>query len=119
MKVEVRMRGLQSSSALRDYVMKRIRTQLGRFAHELTHVLVRVGDINGPKGGVDKRCKVTAMGPRIRFTTVEDVSDDPYSAVDLAVGKVGQTLGRGIERVKQMRRSRRQHPWMLPTLGPT
>ena len=104
MKVEVRFHGLESSSALREHASRRIHFHLSRFGSEVTSVLVRIGDVNGPKGGVDKRCQVTVRGPRLGSATLDDLSGDAYAAVDGAVERIGRAVGRELERVRSDRR---------------
>ena len=100
MKIEIRFRGLESSDSLRDYAVRRIYFHLGRFGHEITKVFVRIADINGPKGGVDKRCQITVQGPRVGLSTLDELSGDAYSAVDLAVERTARAVGRGLERAR-------------------
>lgn len=110
MKVHVRFRGLQLSGALREFVLRRVHFQLSRFGHELTAVVVRVGDVNGPRGGIDKRCQVTVRGPRVRSSTLQETSSDAYAAVSSAVDRVARTVGRGIERARGLQPSFRRVP---------
>ncbi len=101
MKIEIRFRGLESSNALREHVGRQVHFHLSRFGSEVSTVLVRVADINGPKGGLDKRCQVTVRGPRVGSTTLDDLSGDPYSAADSAIERVGHTVGRRLEQMQE------------------
>lgn len=104
MKIEVRFRGQElPSGALRDHATRRIHLHLSRFGKEIASVQVRVGDVNGPKGGLDKECQVTLRGRRIGGVIVDDVSSDAYAAVDLAVERAGYVVGRELERVRAER----------------
>jgi ribosome-associated translation inhibitor RaiA len=104
MNIEVRFLGLKSSNALREHVLRRIRSQLSHFGKEVTAVLVRIADINGPKGGVDKRCQVTVRGPRLGSATLNDLSGDAYSAADLAIERISRSVRRELDRVRSPRR---------------
>lgn len=103
MKIEVRFRGLEPSEALRDHAARRIHFHLSRFGHEISSVLVRISDVNGPKGGVDKQCQVTVRGRRLTGVIVDDLSGDAYSAIDMAVERVGRAVGRDLERSRDVR----------------
>lgn len=103
MKVDVRFRGLERSDALRDRAVRRIHVHLGRFGQEIRSVVVRVGDVNGPRGGVDKACRVTVRGPRVGTHTVEEHHDDAYAAVDVAVGRIGHAVARELARTRTRR----------------
>lgn len=103
MKIDVRFRGLGSSEALREHAVRRILFQLSRFGHELSAVVVRVSDINGPRGGLDKRCRIAVRGRRIPVLVIEETSADASSAIDLAVGRIARTVGRELERARGVR----------------
>jgi putative sigma-54 modulation protein len=103
MKIDVRFRGLKRSDALRDHAVRRIHSHLRRFGHEISSVVVRISDVNGPKGGVDKQCQVTVRGRRLSGVIVDDLRGDAYSAVDMAVERVSRRVGRDLERVRGAR----------------
>ena len=106
MKIQVRFRALEPSEALRAHALRRVLFHLDRYGHELTSVLLRIGDVHGPKGGPDKRCQVTAQGRRLVRVTVESVSEDAYAAVATAVERAGRAVGRGLARVRRVRAAR-------------
>lgn len=105
MKTEVRFRGIESSDALREYTVRRIHFQLSRFNGAIGSVVVRIGDVNGPKGGADKRCHVTVRGGAVGVVTVDERSADAYRAVDLALERAARAAGRELERCRASRRS--------------
>lgn len=106
MRIDVRFQGIEASDALREHVVRRIRFQLSRFSGEVSAVVVRIGDVNGPKGGVDKRCHVAVRGPAFAPVTIEDLGSDAYSTVDLAVGRAARAVRRRIARARAARRDR-------------
>lgn len=103
MTIHVRFHCLESSDALRAHATRRIRSQLRRFGLEVRSVLLRLRDLNGPKGGLDKQCQVTVRGRRFACVIVEDISEDAYAAVDLAVERAGRAVSRDIERARSAR----------------
>lgn len=104
MRIDVRFHGIQVSEALRTYAVRRVHFQLSRFNGDVGSVVVRIGDVNGPRGGVDKRCLVEVRGPAFGPVVVEDASADPYTAVGMAVGRVARVVGREIERTRETAR---------------
>ena len=103
MKIEVRFRGVDPSDALRRHAVRRIHFHLSRFAPEIRAVMVRLEDQNGPRGGVDKRCRVLVRGPRIGAATLADLSADAYAAIDRAVLRIGRTVARSLARGRARR----------------
>jgi len=100
MKIELRFRGLEASDSLREHTVRRIHLHLSRFGQDVSAVAVRIGDVNGPRGGLDKRCRITVRGPRLRLSTLEELSADAYAAVDSAVARVARAVGRDLERAR-------------------
>lgn len=84
--------------------------RLGRMyrkaAGSIQRINVNLEDVNGPKGGVDKQCKVkvTLLGfPSILVTTTRDSTEKAF--VD-ALQKVNQTLFRKLKKHHRIRRSK-------------
>jgi putative sigma-54 modulation protein len=58
MKLRLAARGVEVSSELKDYIGRRVHFSLGRFAGKIRSLSIRLADVNGPRGGVDKGCDV-------------------------------------------------------------
>ncbi len=108
MKIEVRFRALDASEPLREHLLRAVHFHLSRFGQELTSVSARIGDLNGPKGGIDKRCQLKLRGRRLGSIVVADVSADAYAAVDACAERAGRTVGRELERLRARDGSRPQ-----------
>ncbi len=98
MQIHVRVRGLAASSALHRHAVGRVEQELRRVAHEITHVVVRITDMNGPKGGLDKRCSIVARGPRVRALSIGQLSANAFSAVHLAAERLARALRRDLRK---------------------
>ncbi len=70
------------------------RFALTRFQDRMHRISVRLSDVNGPKGGVDKRCLVRIKADGLPDIVVEDTETDLYVAVDRAVDRTRRTLER-------------------------
>ena len=60
----IRVDGLGLDDDDRAYIRRRLGEKLGKYAASIERVTVRLRDVNGPRGGVDVRCriKVTLSG---------------------------------------------------------
>lgn len=102
MDVEVRIQSTDLGDALRDYVVRRLHFCLGRFAGRLGRVIVRVSDINGPRGGVDKSCRITAeLLPSGKTVLHEAVDNSLYAAIDRATERIGRSFSREVQRQRE------------------
>jgi hypothetical protein len=82
------------------HVMEQVRRAVGRFGGRVGRVRVRLEDVNGPRGGRDKRCTVdVAMAHGGGHVIVRELSEDLYVAISGAArrvkGAVSRKMGRG------------------------
>jgi ribosome-associated translation inhibitor RaiA len=95
---------------LREYVDRHLYFALSRFSSAIDHVDVRLGDMNGPRGGVDKRCRILV---KLRAAgsdniTIEQDDESLNSAVARAAARAGRTVGRSLERRHRKRAYQRR-----------
>lgn len=98
MELDVRGRHLQVSPALRTHLKRRLGFALDKVAHRVASISVRLEDVNGPKGGLDKRCRIRVAGARGGVVVVEEYASDAYVAVDLAAARAGRAVLRSLGR---------------------
>ena len=98
MELEIRRQDAHLDEAMREFVERRIAFALRPFEQQVTRVNVNLNDVNGPRGGVDKQCRILVSlrrGPTVR---IEDLDVDLASAVGRAADRVGTAVSRRIER---------------------
>jgi ribosomal subunit interface protein len=98
MHLDIRGRNFWLTPALLEHVERRLRAAVGRFASRLARVAVRVGDVNGPRGGVDKRCRIHLQLPG-RALAIEAVDADLYVAIDRAAERAERATARAVARL--------------------
>lgn len=109
MKLDIQFRGLQTSTALRHHAEHKLHASLSRFGQRVQAVEVRIGDINGPKGGKDKYCRLTLQSP-LGTVSVCKGAEDPYAAVHLATERLERAMARKLDRARSLRRRERHAP---------
>lgn len=87
-----------TTEALEDHVRQRFTAALNQHDKHVTQVVVRLTDINGPKGGVDKVCKVHVRLDGRDDLRIEEVNEDMYASISLAADRVKQAAGRQLDR---------------------
>ncbi len=106
MTLDIRGRNIGLSQALRDHVTRRVRFALGRFGGRVARVTTRLGDLNGPRGGVDKCCRIVVTLRAEERVLVEDADTDMYAAIDRAAERAGRAVWR---RLAQRREGAGRH----------
>lgn len=106
MNVRIRTGNLDLEDALKSYIERRLHFSLSRFGSRLGLITVRISDLNGPRGGIDKACRISAELVPFGIVRVEDVDADLYTAIDRAAERLGRSFGRKLERAIELRRGR-------------
>ncbi len=105
MKIEMQARNFQITKPLRNHIKKRLGFALNAGTEQIQRVLVRLSDINGPRGGADKRCKIHLVIPRVPDIVVEDTEANLYAAIDRAANRAGRALRRRVTRHRDQYRA--------------
>ena len=98
MKIVVRPREILLSDDVHQQVERSIAFALDRFRSRINHVSVSLSDLNGPRGGVDKLCQMTADLNGAEPVLIVEKGDDLLRVVNRAARRLGYRVGRTIQR---------------------
>ena len=113
MRIEVSGNGITVTQGLRAYAARRLRFALGRFSSQVIRVHVRVADVNGPRGGIDVRCRIQVWGAGINELVVTVLAVDYPTAINAAADRIGGMVARQLARVSDRHRGRGRRPRRL------
>lgn len=98
MKLEIRTRHIVMTPEALAEAHRRVTVSLARISPWIRSVDIRLADINGPKGGADKLCRVRIRGRSMPSVVVEHVGTDVLAALAFAVERAEQTIVRKMAR---------------------
>ena len=98
LRLELRSTNIALTEPMRNHVARRLAFALRRFAHRVDRVTVRLVDINGPKGGPDKRCRIVVRLSPAQSVVVEATDSDAYAAVSQAAMRLDEAVARTLTR---------------------
>jgi ribosome-associated translation inhibitor RaiA len=101
MEFEIRGRGFYMTETLREHIERSFCFALDRFARQILRVRVCVGDLNGPRGGIDKRCRIAIVLMSSKTVVMEDRDSNICVAIDRVADKAGRCIGRRLKRSKR------------------
>lgn len=104
MQMDIHAQPFKLTAALEQHVAQRVEHAIGTASKTVRGVMVRLLDVNGERGGVDKTCRIVAWLSRGDAVIVEAVDRDLYTAIDAASVKLRVTLGRRLDRRRTLRR---------------
>ncbi len=98
MNITIRTRHLELTPEMHDQVRDRIAAALDRLATSIQAVDVTITDINGPRGGLDKHCRIRVRGPSLRTVVIEHLGADTLAVTSVAAERAEQAVIRGMAR---------------------
>lgn len=104
MELAVRTRNLPLTPPMEALVRRRLGFALGRHTSEIRRVDVELADINGPRGGVDKRCRVDVTLSHGGTIRAESTDLLVRNAIDGAARRVSRRVARLRGREATLRR---------------
>ncbi len=93
---------------LRELAVRRVRFVMRRLAWLIPRAKVRLSDVNGPRGGVDKCCHLELKTDHAGTVAITSMARDWRSALEGALARAAQVLLRNWRRGRDRERSR--HP---------
>jgi len=98
MEVDIRGKGLYVTRVLSTYIQRRLVFALGRFGRRIERVSVRIEDMNGPKRGIDKLCRVVVVVPHSATAVTQARGSNIRVAIDRAVAKASRYIAERLKR---------------------
>jgi len=89
----IHCKGIHITDSFREEVQTRLDQALHRFSDEVARVHITLENVNGPRGGRDKRCVVTTT---LSHSGHPIVSSARHTKLDAAVGLAARRLNRAL-----------------------
>lgn len=94
------------ASQMRELSAERVRFSLRRLTPWVPRAKVQFSDVNGPRGGVDKRCQVELSTDTGATVVIASLADDWRTALDRSLRRATQALTRNLQRYQKPVRGR-------------
>jgi len=91
---------------MRDLSVERVRFALRRLTTFVPHAKVQCSDVNGPRGGVDKRCQVELKTDNAGTVVISSLARDWRTALDRSLTRATRVLTRSLQRTQRPVRDR-------------
>ncbi len=94
------------ATELRDLTEHRVRFVLRRLGWLVPRAEVQMSDVNGPRGGIDKRCQVELSTEAAGTVVIATLAQDWRTALDRSLGRATRVLKRSLQRSQKPARGR-------------
>ena len=102
MKIDITTQQVELNKNVSDRVLRRLQFALSKFGHSIRRVQVHFSDLNGPKGGNDKKCSIKVKLITTGEVIVHGVGEDIATALSYSVERVGRAVKRELERRREV-----------------
>lgn len=109
MHLQIRAKNFRLRGTDREEMERRLQFALSRFDGRISQVTVGLADVNGPRGGADKQCRLVVRLTPSGKVTIEETHANVSAAVALAACRAGRAIGRALQRRRNARHHRSSH----------
>jgi hypothetical protein len=100
MNVDIQTLGFRTTGTLSQHTKRRLRLMIARHGSRIKRVLVRLGDINGPRGGIDKFCRIHVYLVDAPAAVIHDIGVDLYDVIDRAAKRADRAVYRHLDQAR-------------------
>ncbi|MBN2581194.1 MAG: HPF/RaiA family ribosome-associated protein [Pirellulales bacterium] len=101
MQLEIHGQHLRVGDQIQEHIQRQMDFALGQFESWISGVAVHLEDVNGPRGGVDKCCRVLVGIKHGKTIKVEDIDVDFTVAINRVADRLRQVVGREVEKRRE------------------
>lgn len=94
----IRSTGSVLDTADKNYLRRKLGRKLGKFASSIERTSVRIEDVNGPRGGVDKRCQIKVVLSGLPSVVVEERHHSLQAAMDRALARTERAVRKAVRK---------------------
>lgn len=105
MKTQIHRCGVGVDSEFDAYFERRVSFALGKFNLRITRIELFLNDENGPRGGLDKSCRLVVRMARHEELTVRDSDTEWSNLVDRAVDRMARLIRRTLDRDRRIQKT--------------
>lgn len=100
-----------NTNVFRDSVVGHLARTLARVSHRIARIDIALTDQNGPRGGVDKHCRISVRMPGFEPFATTSKSENRWAAVAEATRRARRMATIKLKRPRSLRERFRRNRW--------
>lgn len=100
MKIRIHSKHFRITRELSEYIQRRAGFAFGQYRDSIRSIIFTLSDVNGPKGGNDKQCKIALQVKGSGEIIIDQKRPDLIAAIHIATLRASNTASRKIERLR-------------------
>jgi ribosomal subunit interface protein len=104
MQIIIQSQDIFLSDQLREHIHRQVRFALSRFTDRIQRVRINVADVNGPRGGLDKRCRIQVNITAKPELVAEFTDSNMYAAISRSANRANRLVTSCLKREQAQKR---------------
>lgn len=114
MKLLLKARNIKLDPTTKAYLKHRASFAFARSRDLIRTLTITIADVNGPKGGSDKQCKVLIRTNNLSDIVITETQSNLKESIDRALTRSSQNFLQHLKRKKNLLKSRIKHHSLMP-----
>lgn len=106
MNIDLQARDFELTDSLESQIRQKMKILLDRFDHKIRNTRVVLSDINGPKGGNDKRCTIKIEVHNFKTIVVDEVTDNMYESISRCSQRAKRAVAKLVNKSRGKKREK-------------
>ncbi len=107
MRIDIRRIDIPLSERTEATILRRLETALAHYEDRITTAHCVLSDVNGPKGGLDRCCRIAVKVAGDGEHVVTGMGETVLLAASAATAKIGSRLSRALKKARDRKRGKR------------
>lgn len=104
MNIDLQARDFQLTDSIESQIRQKLKIVLNRFGHKIRKARVVLSDINGPKGGKDKRCTIKIEMHNLKTIVVDEVTTNMHESISRCSQRAKRTIDKVLNKNRTIER---------------
>ena len=102
MRIQIHTQGFPLTEAIENRIQRQVEKGLARFEDDLVSLTAYLSDINGPRGGADKKVVMRASMAGLPPVSIATEHGDLYVAIDRTVKRMRRAVRRSLGKSRRV-----------------
>lgn len=102
--LDIQVQNFSLTEAIESHIKNKLDPMHRHFGDRILSTHVHLSDINGPKGGVNKKCLIHVELQKLPTVVVENIEESLYTAIDNCCHSAERAVRKSLERQQTLAR---------------
>ncbi len=102
--IDIQVQHFSLTEAMESHIKNKLEPMHSHFGDRILSTHVHLSDVNGPKGGENKKCLVHVELQKLPTVVVEDTQESLYTSIDNCCHSAERAVRKSLERQQTLAR---------------